>query len=90
MSERLLRLIRPEEAELSRVDPLDDRTIEIARSILTDIESRGEPAVREHAERLGDLEPGAPLVLGRDELNMALGACDAEARAHLEAAAESI
>jgi len=43
-----------------------------ASRIVSEVEAGGEAAVREWAERLGELEPGAPLRLGRPELEAAL------------------
>ncbi|ANM30700.1 hypothetical protein ABI59_15630 [Acidobacteria bacterium Mor1] len=65
----LLRRIRS--AELGRLlqAPVDSATLAEAQRIVDDVEQRGEVALREHAERLGDLEPGAPLWLDRERLH---------------------
>ena len=63
---------------------VDEEASRIARDILDDIERRGEVAVREHGERLGDLDPGDTLLLSRDELRDALEAIDGETRDLLE------
>lgn len=54
-----------------RSPALDPAALEVARTILDDVERRGEPALREHAERLGDLEPGDDLLLDRSALKRA-------------------
>jgi len=66
-----LRRVSPAEAGRagSRVDPVDQETTETARAILDDIRARGESALREHAERLGDVSPGASLYAERHELD---------------------
>lgn len=68
----------------------DPETERIARRIVEDVRARGEVAVREHGERLGDLEPGAPLLRPAAELGAALARLDDAARARLERAAERI
>jgi phosphoribosyl-ATP pyrophosphohydrolase/phosphoribosyl-AMP cyclohydrolase/histidinol dehydrogenase len=47
---------------------LDPETLARAREIVEDVRQRGEAALREHAERLGDVEPGGPLVLTSERL----------------------
>ncbi|MCY3600934.1 MAG: histidinol dehydrogenase [Gemmatimonadetes bacterium] len=59
---------------------LDPAALEVARTILNDVERRGEPALREHAERLGDLEPGDDLLLDRSALKRATAALQADDR----------
>ncbi len=61
-----------------------------ADAIVADVRARGEAAVREHAERLGDLAPGAPLVVERASLVAALDALPADDRARLERVAGRI
>jgi len=55
-----------------RRDPLDAGTLAEAAVIVQDVRDRGADAVREHAERLGDVETGAPLCLGPEALQDAL------------------
>ncbi|MGM0574586.1 MAG: histidinol dehydrogenase [Myxococcota bacterium] len=66
-----LRRLDADEVSASRRDPVDRETLEGAAHIVEDVRKRGESALREHAERLGDLEPGAPLVLGAEEMEAA-------------------
>ena len=69
---------------------LDTEALEVARSILDDVERRGEPAVREHAERLGDLTAGEDMLLDRTALEGAADRLDAETRDLLERVAGRI
>jgi len=55
-----------------------------ASRIVSDVEARGEAAVRDWAERLGELPPGAPLVLGRPALEAALASVGRAERELLE------
>ncbi|MBL8783435.1 MAG: histidinol dehydrogenase [Deltaproteobacteria bacterium] len=50
---------------------VDDATIAAARLIVDDVRARGEEALRAHAERLGDVVAGAPLVIDRAGLEAA-------------------
>jgi len=86
----LLQAVKPEDVAVARIDAVDASTLDGARAILDDVRARGEAAVREHAERLGDLEPGAPLTVGVPDLNSALEDLDAEAAGHLQSANDSI
>ena len=52
---------------------------ETAAAIVDDVRSRGETALREHAERLDGLEYGTPLVIGREEMEGALRALPPDA-----------
>jgi phosphoribosyl-ATP pyrophosphohydrolase/phosphoribosyl-AMP cyclohydrolase/histidinol dehydrogenase len=63
-------------AELAaRLDaPAPSSVLETVTAIVTDVRLRGEPALREHAERFGDVERGAPLVVSRAGLAAALAA----------------
>ena len=73
-----------------RSPALDPAALEVARTILDDVERRGEPALREHAERLGDLEPGDDLLLDRSALERAAEALHADDRELLHRAADRI
>ena len=68
----------------------DPEALRVAGEILDDVERRGEPAVREHAERLGDLRPGEPLLLDRAALARAHDALDPADRRLLRRAADRI
>ncbi len=68
----LLRRIRPEDAIHEQVEPVDAQTLAAAAVIVEDVKARGEAALREHAQRLKDLAPEAPLIHGKDSLDQAL------------------
>ena len=59
---------------------LDSEALDTARSILDDVERRGEPALREHAQRLDDVAPGDDLLLDRAALSRAADEVDPEVR----------
>jgi histidinol dehydrogenase len=85
-------LLRPRTvAELARRggDP-DPETLATAARIVADVRTRGEVALREHAERLGDVPRDAPLYHDRAELARALAALAPEHRARLERVAARI
>lgn len=67
-----------------RFDPAEREALDTAARIVDDVRARGETALREHAERLGDLEKGAPLVADRAALEAALAALPAGERGALE------
>lgn len=71
-------------------DAVDAATLEGARAIVDDVRRRGEVALREHAERLGDVAPGGPLVLGREALEAALVALPGDQQALLARTARRI
>ena len=73
-----------------RSPALDPAALEVARTILDDVERRGEPALREHAERLGDLEPGDDLLLDRSALERATETLGPDDRALLDRAADRV
>jgi len=62
----------------------------VAAPIVEAVRARGEAALREYAERLGDVAAGAPLFLDRAVLDRALAGLPAEDRARLERVAERI
>jgi phosphoribosyl-ATP pyrophosphohydrolase/phosphoribosyl-AMP cyclohydrolase/histidinol dehydrogenase len=61
-----------------------------AGPIVDDVRKRGEPALREHAERFGEIRPGEPLVIERPALRRALGELDPADRERLERVAGRI
>ncbi len=60
MSEPILRVLRDDELSRRRVRAVDDLTLSAARTILEDLEARGDAAALEHARRLGDIRLGEP------------------------------
>lgn len=69
---------------------IDEQTMAVASSIVDDVRARGEVALREQAERLGDIEAGAPLFVDRKELDAALEALPEAQRTLLERTAARI
>jgi phosphoribosyl-ATP pyrophosphohydrolase/phosphoribosyl-AMP cyclohydrolase/histidinol dehydrogenase len=69
---------------------VDAATLSAAARIVEDVRTRGEVALREHAERLGDLGPGEPLVVERPALDAALRSLAPADRAVLERTAARI
>ena len=51
--------------------PVDSQTLATAAAIVEDVRSGGEAALRNHAERLGDLKPDEKIVYPRDTLRAA-------------------
>ena len=70
--------------------PTSPAVLEAAAAIVRDVQARGEVALREHAERLGDVAPGASLVVPREALASALGAMKRDDRCRLERIADRI
>jgi phosphoribosyl-ATP pyrophosphohydrolase/phosphoribosyl-AMP cyclohydrolase/histidinol dehydrogenase len=77
-------LARPRAAAVSA------EALAVAGPIVEDVRRRGEAALRAHAERLGDLEPGAPLIVERAALERVLAEQDEEVRCRLERVAGRI
>lgn len=73
-----------------RRDPVDAVTIAGAAKIVEAVRDHGEIALREHAERFGDVPPGGPLVCGPAALKSALDALPAADRGVLERTADRI
>ncbi len=90
MSEARLRLLTPDALDRRRHDPVDAATLSAAAAIVEDVKLRGETALREHAERLGDIAPDAPLVIGPEALHAALASLPDEQHALLERTARRI
>lgn len=86
---RLRRLTVAEVPALRR-DPVDDDTLARASAIVAEIQSGGAAALRAWAERLGDVAPGAPLVIDRAGLELALKALPREEVALLERVAARV
>ncbi len=86
----LLRRIELKDLVDSRFRARDPQAEEAAANIIADVTARGEEAVREWAEKLGDLAPGARLVLGKEDLARALDSIDPATRKLLESARDRI
>ncbi len=85
-----LRRLAPDDVQPLGAVTLDDTTLAQAGAIVADVRTRGDTALREHAERLGDVPSAGPLVVPPEELRAALTRIPAETRAVLERAADRI
>jgi len=74
----------------ARRDPVDAATLRRAGEIVERVRTGGEPELRALAEELGDLRPGQPLIIGRDELERVAAEVDSETLALLERTADRI
>jgi phosphoribosyl-ATP pyrophosphohydrolase/phosphoribosyl-AMP cyclohydrolase/histidinol dehydrogenase len=90
MSAPLLEIVSAAEALSRAPTPFDPDTERAAREIVDDVARRGEAAVREHAERLGDLSPGEAMTFGPEALDRARAALSAEDRELLERIADRV
>ncbi|MCA9671984.1 MAG: histidinol dehydrogenase [Myxococcales bacterium] len=90
MDKITLRRLSPDEVRALSRRPVDDETLAQAGAILADVRRDGAAAVRRHAERLGDIEAGADLLLDRAALEAALERVGASQRALLERCAARV
>lgn len=90
MKTSMLRLVDAADLRPATRKPVDATALATASEILEDVRDRGEAAVREHAERLGDRQPGEPLILGVEELQRSLRTLDEADRTLLERTADRI
>lgn len=77
----ILRTVRGDEIPSLHRAPFDAATLAGAESIVREVREQREPALRRLAERFDGLDPGSPLMIGRDTLSAAaasLSARDAE------------
>ncbi len=88
--DRLLRIIDAAAVPSLRRGAVDAATLATASEIVNDVRVRGGSAVRAHAERLGDLRPGEPLIVEPAAMRRALDSLDRDDRAALERAADRI
>ena len=85
-----MRRLTSEEVHSARRDPVDAATLRRAGEIVERVRTGGEPELRALAEELGDLRPGQPLIIGRDELERVAAEVDSETLALLERTADRI
>jgi phosphoribosyl-ATP pyrophosphohydrolase/phosphoribosyl-AMP cyclohydrolase/histidinol dehydrogenase len=86
----MLRVVTAEDITRRTAQPFDSATLEQSRAVIDAVRTRGEAAVREQAERFGELAPVAPITAGRAEMSAALAFIDADTRGVLERTAERI
>jgi len=72
VSDDLLKTLTPDDIPDSGRSPFDNETFADAKMIVDDVRRRGEGALREYAEKLGDIKPGERLVYDREELKKSL------------------
>ena len=65
---RWLRRVEAETVLDQLRNPIDAETISTAAEIVEDVRRRGETAVIHHSTRLGDVDPGQTLIVGRSEI----------------------
>ena len=85
----LRQLTRDQLAQVS-VNSIDEATCDTARTILDEVRTGGEAAVRGIGERLGDLSHEQPLILARDDLQRAWERLTTETATLLERTAARI
>ena len=90
MSGRLLRQRTLAELVSRRNGVVPAEAFDVAAPIVESVRLRGEAALRQYAERFGDVAPGGPLFLDRGVLDRALADLSAQDRARLERVAERI
>ena len=86
-SGRLLKRIDPDDVPRLRRTGVDRAAVDAVRPIIEDVRARGEPALREHGERFGDLEPGAALLRTPDDCAAAADRLDPDSRRAIDNAA---
>jgi len=74
------------QGEVERIDrwAVDSETLEAAAEIVDAVRREGEAAVRRFAERFGEVAPGDPLLVGREELDRTLSTIPESDRGLLE------
>ena len=74
-----MRRLTPQDVKRTDRRPVDPETLAAAAEIVDAVRSEGETAVRRYGERFGEMAPGDPLLVAREELDRALaGLCDAD------------
>ncbi len=84
------RRVPADQVESLQRDPVDSVTLSQAATIVESVRRGGEAALRDHAQRFGDVQNGARLYLDRDALDEALERIDATDKAVLERTASRI
>jgi phosphoribosyl-ATP pyrophosphohydrolase/phosphoribosyl-AMP cyclohydrolase/histidinol dehydrogenase len=90
MSEPVLPLRTPEDLVRRSRDIAPPHVVAATATVIEAVRTRGETAVREYAEKFGEVQPGAPLVIQREALWRALADLPAGDRAGLERVAARI
>ncbi len=90
MASPLLRTVTPSGLPDLVREAVDPETEVQARALVNQVRARGEAALRELSEKFGDVEPGQPLLLSREELKASCDALPESERSLLERVAERI
>jgi len=85
-----LRKVGPGEVQSLLRDPVDPETLRRASEIVEAVRTGGAEALRSHAERFGEVVPGAPLMLDRDGMKAVWDSLPEADRALLTRTAERI
>lgn len=85
-----LRTISPADLPAMARNAVDMKTMQLAQNIVDNVEARGEPALRQYAEKFGDIAPGAPMAMGREALRNAFESLPAADRELLQRTANRI
>lgn len=80
----------PADVRAARREPVDGATLAKAQAIVDEVRTCGSSGARAIAERLGDLAPGAPMVLGPEALRAAWDRVGPDVRGLLERTASRI
>ncbi|KAJ1632857.1 histidinol dehydrogenase-domain-containing protein [Pavlovales sp. CCMP2436] len=72
----ILRRLAPSEIPVIRRDPVDPGARDVATPIVEAVKARGMEAVREYAEKFGELQPGDQLIYTRADLGKAWAKLD--------------
>jgi phosphoribosyl-ATP pyrophosphohydrolase/phosphoribosyl-AMP cyclohydrolase/histidinol dehydrogenase len=86
----MLKRLKPGDVGKRRRMAVDLDTLRAASTIVTDVRTRGEKALYNHAKRLGDIQEGDPLVMGREGLKSALDSLPVDQVGVLERTADRI
>lgn len=90
MTEPTLKTVSLAEVQALKREGIDSETLRIAGEIVADVRERGEEAVREHGERLGDLKEGDAFFYNRDQLKEAYDGLSEDEQGLLRRTAERI
>ncbi len=85
-----LRRLSPGDVGKLKREPVSPKTLAEAGKIVDAVREGGETALREYAEKFGEIAPDAPLVIARQELEKALAGIDQPTRRVLERTAQRI
>ncbi|MFK7883615.1 MAG: histidinol dehydrogenase [Phycisphaerales bacterium] len=86
----MLRVIESSEIQPSLACPFTSEVLTQSRAVTEAVRIKGEGAVREQAERFGELDPNEPLVIDRDALLQSLDETSDAVRGVLERVADRI